>query len=107
MKYIPISHEPRFSDNLSRLCGMHKLSGKDAAKVLETDPATFSQWLNSRRQPSLNLILRLSEVFEVSPDRLMKCEFSELVENELGDPARFERVEKKIRKSSHPVRAVQ
>jgi transcriptional regulator with XRE-family HTH domain len=85
-----------FPDNLNRLLGLHGLAATDAASVLGVSPQAVSEWRHGKRGPSVQMLLKLSEVFEVPADALMRIDFKTLLEREAGDPTRFERVEQKL-----------
>ena len=87
----------QFKDNLGRLLGLHSLSQTALAELLPTSAATVSTWLSGRSFPNLNRALLLSELFEISTERLINAQFTDLLANELTDPERFERVETRIR----------
>jgi len=88
-----------FGDNIGRLLGLHALTGREAAEILDTSPVAISEWRQGRREPSLRALLRLSELFEVAGDRLVTSPFVDLLAGELSDPERYRRVEAKIAKS--------
>jgi transcriptional regulator with XRE-family HTH domain len=88
----------RFSENFSRLIGMHGLRSREAAELLVVSPQTVSGWLNKHSQPSLlDAGLKIREVFEVPPDLLITAQFSDLLDL-LCDKERYERVEARIRR---------
>jgi transcriptional regulator with XRE-family HTH domain len=86
----------RFPDNLNRLLGMHNLTAREAAQILGLSQSTFAKWGTGLRQPSFATALKVGEFFGVPADRLATAEFTDLLENELGNPERFQNVEKKI-----------
>jgi len=96
-----------FGDNLERLLGLHGLSARRASELLDVSAQTLSEWKYNKSSPSLPMILRLAEFFEVHADRLVNASFSELLATELGDPERFERVEHKIRAHRQTLRALE
>ena len=87
----------RFSNNLARLLGLHRLYAQRAGKLLGVTPATMSSWMNRKSGPSLAKAIGIAEFFEISTDRLMNAEFVDLLANELADPDRYIHVEEKIR----------
>jgi DNA-binding XRE family transcriptional regulator len=87
----------RFPDNLNRLLGLHSLSAREAANMLDLSPSTFAKWGTGRRQPSFSTALRVGEFFLVPADRLATAEFEDLLQHELADPARFRAVEENIK----------
>jgi transcriptional regulator with XRE-family HTH domain len=88
----------RFTDNFVRLLGLHGLSQHFTAQLLGVSEATMSAWMNGKSTPSLPKAIDIAELFQVSTDRLMGAEFSDLLANELADPDRFERVEMRIKR---------
>lgn len=97
---------PRFTDNFVRLLGLHRLSQHFTAQLLGVSEATMSSWMNGRSQPSLGKAIGIAELFQVSTDRLMGAEFSDLLGNELADSERFERVEARIKRGLSPLKSV-
>ena len=97
---------PRFTDNFVRLLGLHRLSQHFTAQLLEVSEATMSAWMNGKSQPSLGKAIGIADLFQVSTDRLMGAEFTDLLANELADPDRFERVEARIKRGLTPLKSV-
>jgi transcriptional regulator with XRE-family HTH domain len=87
-----------FSENLRRLLGLHDLRGREAARMIGVSPQSLSEWMRGRRHPNLQMLLRVSSFLEIASDRLLQANFRDLLERELKDPARFDRVEAKILK---------
>ena len=85
-----------FDENLRRLLGLHGLSGREAASAIGVSPQSLSEWVRGRRQPNLQMLLRVASFAEIPADRLLHADFADLLEHELGDRGRFERVEAKI-----------
>lgn len=101
------AREPsRFTDNFVRLLGLHGLSQNFTAQLLGVSEATLSAWMNRRSSPSLPKAIDVAALFQVSTDRLMGAEFADLLQHELADPERFERVEARIRRGLSPLKAV-
>ena len=96
----------RFTDNFIRLLGLHALSQHFTAQLLGVSEATMSAWMNGKSTPSLPKAIGIAELFQISTDRLMGAEFSDLLANELADPARFERVEKRIKRGTTKLTSV-
>ena len=96
----------RFTDNFVRLLGLHRLSQHFTAQLLEVSEATMSAWMNGKSQPSLGKAIGIADLFQVSTDRLMGAEFTDLLANELADPDRFERVEARIKRGLTPLKSV-
>ena len=90
-------HDTGFSENLQRLAGLHRLSNRSLALLIEVDPATVSLWMNGRRPPQLHLAIQLGELFGISSDRLMTRSFLELLP-EVADAERFRGTEARIRR---------
>jgi transcriptional regulator with XRE-family HTH domain len=97
---------PRFTDNFVRLLGLHGLSQHYTAQLLGVSEATMSAWMNGKSTPSLTKAIGIAELFQISTDRLMGAEFSDLLEHELSDPERFKRVEERIRRGLSPLKSV-
>jgi transcriptional regulator with XRE-family HTH domain len=95
-----------FADNLSRLLGMHRLTGQSASRLLGVSKQSLSYWLNGHRPPSLESVAKLAETFEVDAMRLVYAPFPELLENELADVERYRQVELKLRKEATRLRFV-
>jgi transcriptional regulator with XRE-family HTH domain len=85
-----------FGENLRRLLGLHGLSGREAASLIGVSPQSLSEWVRGRRRPNLQMLLRVASFAEIPTDRLLHAEFGDLLEHELKDRGRFERVEAKI-----------
>ena len=66
----------------------------------------MSAWMNGKSNPSLPKAIDIAELFQISTDRLMGAEFSDLLANELADPERFERVEKRIKRGTTKLTSV-
>src|SRR5437763_1636044 len=88
----------RWADNTRRLFGMHALTAEQAASALGFGARqTVAEWISGRRQPSLQALMEIERVFEVSGPRMLDTPFSDLLEHELGSAERFEAVEKKLK----------
>jgi DNA-binding XRE family transcriptional regulator len=98
--------ETAFTDNFNRLLGMHRLSQHYTAQLLDVSEATMSSWMNGKSQPSLNKAIAIAELFQISTDKLIGTSFSDLLQTELADSDRFERVETRIRRGLTPLKAV-
>jgi len=97
---------PRFTDNFVRLLGLHGLTQHFTAQLLGVSDATMSSWMNGKSTPSLAKAIHIADLFQVSTDRLMGAEFSDLLVHELADPDRFDRVEKRIKRGRTKLTAV-
>lgn len=82
-----------FTDNLNRLLGLHRLTAKDLARLLDLSPSTFAKWATGERQPSWQSIVAIGDFFGLLADRIARTPFEELLANELADPERFRNVE--------------
>ncbi len=98
--------ETPFTDNFNRLLGLHRLSQHFTAQLLGVSEATMSSWMNGKSQPSLNKAIAIAGLFQVSTDKLIGTGFSGLLQTELSDPDRFERVEARIKRGLTPVASV-
>jgi transcriptional regulator with XRE-family HTH domain len=103
---VPSSSSTTFADNLDRLLGLHRLTARDASRLLDVSTVALSEWRQGKRQPGLTALLRLSGLFEVPGDQLVTTPFSELLAGPLGDEYRFQRVEAKIARAQRPLKAV-
>lgn len=95
-----------FGDNVPRLMGLHRLTGRDASQLLDVSPQTISEWAYNKRDPNLQKLLMLADFFEVPGDRLMNARFEDLLANELADPDRYLRVQEKITRARRHLRAL-
>ncbi len=98
--------QSQFTENFNRLLGLHGLTQHYAAQLLGVSAATMSAWMNGKATPSLNSAIQIADLFQVSTDRLMGAEFADLLEHELADRARFEKVEARIKRGSRPLKSV-
>jgi transcriptional regulator with XRE-family HTH domain len=76
--------------------GLHDLTAKDASELWGISRQSISAWRQEQSSPSASRMLLVSNFFDVTANRLAFATFGELLENELADKARFERVEAKI-----------
>ena len=58
-----------FATNITRLAGMHGLTPSQLAKVLGVTPQSVSLW-RSGREPSTNVAMKASHVFELPAEKL-------------------------------------
>jgi DNA-binding XRE family transcriptional regulator len=100
------SGESHFSDNFVRILGLHALTQNTAAALVGVSGATMSAWMNGKTSPSLTKAIAVAELFQLSANRLMGAEFSELLANELADPERFRQVEERIRRGRSKLHSV-
>jgi transcriptional regulator with XRE-family HTH domain len=85
-----------FADNIDRLLGLHRLTGREASRLLDVSTVALSEWRQGKRMPGLPALVKLAELFEIAGDRLVTATFPELLEREAGDVDRFVRVERKL-----------
>lgn len=72
-----------FAENLKNLRKEKNLTQSDLAEKLFTSPQTISRWESGDGEPSLDLLISLAELLDVSADRLISGKF--LPEPELFD----------------------
>jgi DNA-binding XRE family transcriptional regulator len=96
----------RFTDNFVRLLGLHALTQHFTAQLLGVSEATMSSWMNGKSTPSLAKAIDIAELFQISTDRLMGAEFSDLIAHELADPERYDKVEKRIKRGRTKLESV-
>jgi transcriptional regulator with XRE-family HTH domain len=96
-----------FRNNLSRLLGLHNLTAREAAEILGLSQSTVGKWGTGVRQPSFATALKVGEFFGVPADRLATAEFTDLLQDELADPERFEVVETRIHHARAGLRPVE
>ena len=96
----------QFRNNFSRLLGLHNLTAREAAQILELSQSTVGKWGTGLRQPSFATALKVGEFFGIPADRLATAEFTDLLQHELGDPERFQAVETKIHHARAGLRPV-
>jgi transcriptional regulator with XRE-family HTH domain len=94
-----------FGNNLRRVCGIHDLTGKDLAKVLDVSPQTVSHWMNGRRVPTLDGSMAIQNLFGLSVVDVLSSDFTELLPA-IADAERFVQAEKRIARSKRPLKAV-
>lgn len=87
-----------FGENLRRLLGLHDLRAREAARMIGVSPQSLSEWMRGHRQPNLQMLLRVASFLEINGERLVRAPFRELLEREVADQRRFDRVETKLRR---------
>jgi transcriptional regulator with XRE-family HTH domain len=85
----------RFADNFARLLGLHRLTAKRAAALLEVTPVSVSRWLNGHREPDGDSLWRISMYFLVDPWVLTESEAKDIL-HDFARPSRFEAVERQL-----------
>ncbi|MBD5479740.1 MAG: helix-turn-helix transcriptional regulator [Lachnospiraceae bacterium] len=68
------------NENIKRLRIARNLSQVDLAKVLGVTKQSISNWENNNIQPSIDMLIRLSEFFSVSTDYLLGLEQRKYIE---------------------------
>jgi transcriptional regulator with XRE-family HTH domain len=76
---------------------LHGLTQHFTAQLLGVSEGTMSAWMNGKSEPSLGKAIDIADLFQISTDRLMGAHFVDLLQTELADPERFDRVEARIR----------
>ena len=64
-----------FAENLKSLRKAKNLAQSDLAEKLFTSPQTISRWESGDGEPSLDLLISLAEILDVSADRLIAGKF--------------------------------
>jgi transcriptional regulator with XRE-family HTH domain len=91
---------PPLADNVRRLLGIHAMTISLGSQHIGVSPQALSEIQSgTRTQPSLTTVRALANFFEVPTDRLLDARFGDLLQAELADRDRFERVEAKLRDS--------
>ena len=62
--------------------------------------------MNGKSTPSIGKAIDIAYLFQISTDRLMGAEFSELLKHEFADPERFENVETRIKRGRSRLKSV-
>ena len=96
---------PPLADNVRRLLGLHAMTIGLASEHIGVSPQALSEIQSgTRTQPSLRTVRALVDFFEVPTDRLLDARFGDLLQAELADRDRFDRVEAKLRRSGATLR---
>jgi transcriptional regulator with XRE-family HTH domain len=85
-----------FGSALRRLAGLHDLTNRETAAVLGLSEQSISELQSGKREPSLQTVGQVAQVFGV--DGLAMQEGIEAILHQVGDPERFERAEKEIKR---------
>jgi len=75
---------PVFGSNIKLLRSRRGRSQEETAIALEVKRSSYSGYENGTAEPSFELLVRLSEYFKVSLDRLLKDDLNALGESQLG-----------------------
>jgi hypothetical protein len=62
--------------------------------------------MNGKSTPSLAKAIDIGDLFLITPDRLMGAKFVDLLQKELADPERFEKVETRIKRGRSKLKSV-
>jgi transcriptional regulator with XRE-family HTH domain len=91
---------PPLADNVRRLLGLHAMTIRLGSQHIGVSPQALSEIQSgTRTRPSLQTVRALADFFEVSTDRLLDARFGDLLQAELADRDRFDRVEAKLQRS--------
>lgn len=61
-----------FSENIKKLRESEGLTQKDLAKKIGVTYQTIGHWETGRRKPTFDKLIKLSKIFEISIDELIK-----------------------------------
>jgi len=75
---------PVFGSNIKLLRSRRGRSQEETAIALEVKRSSYSGYENGTAEPSFELLVRMSEYFKVSLDRLLKDDLNALGESQLG-----------------------
>jgi transcriptional regulator with XRE-family HTH domain len=96
---------PPLADNVRRLLGLHAMTISLGSQHIGVSPQALSEIQSgTRTQPSLSTVRALANFFEVPTDRLLDAQFGDLLQMELADRDRFDRVEGKLRRTGATLR---
>lgn len=62
---------PLFSNRLNKLRTEHNITMEQLAKEIGTTKATISNFENEQRKPSLDMVIKIADYFQVSIDYLV------------------------------------
>jgi transcriptional regulator with XRE-family HTH domain len=88
----------RFGETIQRLGGLHRLNSKELALALGVSEQTVSELVNGKREPGTKTLMQTREVFEIDP--LLAQDGIEAILPEVANVERFERVERKLKRSN-------
>jgi len=60
-----------FGERLQEVLDIRDMTQKELAKILNVDAATVNRWIQNVYEPDLNMLLRISKMFDVSADYLI------------------------------------
>lgn len=66
-----------FSDNLRTLRSNKRLTQEELAELLDVSRQAVSKWESGNGYPEMDTLIKLSELFDVSLDKLVKTQFIE------------------------------
>ena len=75
---------PLFGSNIKLLRQRRGRSQEEVAAGLDIKRSSYSGYENGTAEPSFDLLVRMSEYFKVSIDKLLKDELTALSESQLG-----------------------
>lgn len=75
---------PVFGSNIKLLRTRRGRSQEEVAIALEVKRSSYSGYENGSAEPSFELLVRISEYYKVSIDRLLRDDLSQLSESQLG-----------------------
>ncbi len=64
-----------FSDNLRTLRSNKRLTQEELAELLDVSRQAVSKWESGNGYPEMDTLIKLSELFDVSLDKLVKTQF--------------------------------
>ena len=70
-----------FSENLKKLRIKHNLRQSDIAKMLNISQGAYAKYESSQREPSFDILLKISSIFNVSIDSLLNNSLTIKVDN--------------------------
>src|SRR3954470_9049133 len=95
-----------FGDNLVRLLGVHRLSAKEAARLMAISESSFSKWGRGVVTPGWTSAVIVGRFFDINPSRLAETPFEDLLANELASVERFRDVEREVQQRRIKLREI-
>ncbi|MFI3166898.1 MAG: helix-turn-helix transcriptional regulator [Bacillota bacterium] len=76
----------KLSENLTNLILENNMTQSDVAKIIGVKQNSISRWANGEREPSLDTLIKLSVIFNVSLNELLGLDDSLIkeIKNELN-----------------------